>query len=192
MTSVKAPFTRAGWVFEIKYDGFRTLALHQGDDVVLVSRRGNDMTGCYPEVAASLRTLPHIIIDGELVILDSTGRPQFDRLRRRLALKRPGAVDLAARQEPATLMAFDLLMLEGKDLRALPLLKRKAALKKVLGRQRAPTLRRAYRRGRHADVRAGREARPGRHRGEMSRSRVPEGPLRELGEDQDHGRSRDR
>ena len=126
MTSAKTPFTRAGWVFEIKYDGFRSLAVHQGEDVALVSRRGNDMTRCYPEVAAALRTLPRIVIDGELVILDSTGRPQFDRLRRRLALKRPGAVEFAARQEPATLMAFDLLMLDGKDLRRLPLLKRKA------------------------------------------------------------------
>ena len=191
MTLAKAPFTRAGWVFEIKYDGFRTLAVHQGHDVVLVSRRGNDMTGCYPEVAASLRTLPKIVIDGELVILDSTGRPQFDRLRRRLALKRPSAVELAARQEPATLMAFDLLMLEGKDLRRWPP-EAQGCFEKGPRRGRASTLRRAYRRGRFADVRAGREARAGRNRGKTSRSCVPKGPLGELGEDQNHGRSRDR
>ena len=132
MTPAKQPFTRAGWVFEIKYDGFRTLGLHQGDDVRIVSRRGTNMTACYPEVAAALHDLPDVALDGELVILDSAGHPRFDRLRRRLALNKPIAIAHAARHEPATLMAFDLLMLEGKDMRRLPLLKRKAALKKLL------------------------------------------------------------
>jgi bifunctional non-homologous end joining protein LigD len=132
MTPAKAAFTRAGWVFEIKYDGFRTLALREGEDVRIVSRRGTNMTPCYPEVGTALRDLPDVALDGELVILDSSGHPQFDRLRRRLALSKAIAIAHAARHEPATLMAFDLLMLDGKDMRGLPLLKRKAALKKLL------------------------------------------------------------
>jgi bifunctional non-homologous end joining protein LigD len=67
------------------------------------------------------------------VLLDARGRPQFERLRRRLALKRL-SIDHAARTEPAALFAFDLLELRGKDLRRLPLLKRKAQLEKVLRR----------------------------------------------------------
>src|SRR4051812_14217347 len=88
MTPAKAAFTRAGWVFEIKYDGFRTLALREGEDVRIVSRRGTNMTPCYPEVGTALRDLPDVALDGELVILDSSGHPQFDRLRRRLALSK--------------------------------------------------------------------------------------------------------
>lgn len=71
------------------------------------------------------------MIDGELVLLDARGRPQFERLRRRLALKR-FSIDHAARTEPAAIFAFDLLELRGKDLRRLPLLKRKAQLERLL------------------------------------------------------------
>ena len=84
---------RAGWVFEIKYDGFRTLALHIGGTVRLVSRKGTDMTASFPEVAAALRELPEVVLDGELIMLDAAGRPRFDRLRRRLAIRKPAAIE---------------------------------------------------------------------------------------------------
>lgn len=125
------PFSTVGWIFELKYDGFRVLAERQGDAVRMRSRRGNDMISAFPEIAACLRELPDLVIDGELVVLDAEGRPQFERLRRRLALKR-FSIDHAARTEPAAIFAFDLLALRGKDLRSLPLLKRKAQLEKLL------------------------------------------------------------
>lgn len=126
------PFSAPGWIFELKYDGFRTLAVHDAAGARIVSRRGTDMTAAFPEIAACLVDLPHIVLDGELVLLDANGRPQFEPLRRRLALKRRLMVDDAARREPAALFAFDLLELEGRDLRARPLLERKAALERVL------------------------------------------------------------
>lgn len=127
------PFSAPGWIFELKYDGFRVLAAREGEAVRLLSRRGNDMIGCFPEIAACLLELPDLVIDGELVLLDAKGRPQFERLRRRLALKR-FSIDHAARAEPAAIFAFDLLELRGKNLRRLSLLKRKTQLEKVLRR----------------------------------------------------------
>ena len=137
-TARKAPFTRAGWIFEIKWDGFRVLASHgEGGNVRLLSQKGNDLTPLFPEIAAALRELPHITLDGELVALDDDGRADFDRLRQRQLHAEAAAIERAAREAPALLFAFDLLELEGRDTRKLALLKRKAVLKKALaGSQR--------------------------------------------------------
>ena len=81
--------------------------------------------------------LPDLVVHGELVVLDSQGRPDFDALRRRLALKRPMAIEHAAKTTPAAIFAFDLLELDGKDVRQMPLLKRKALLKEQLHRYTA-------------------------------------------------------
>ena len=116
---------------KLKYDGFRTLAIHEGEALRLLSRRGNNLISSFPEIERELRALPEAVIDGEVVMLDEQGRPQFERLRLRTVL-RPDAIERAARQEPAAIFAFDLLALEGRDLRKLPLLKRKAALQKLL------------------------------------------------------------
>src|SRR6185437_7192232 len=56
-TSGSTPFDRAGWIFELKYDGFRILAICQGDLCRLVSRRGNDLSPCFPEIVTSLRAV---------------------------------------------------------------------------------------------------------------------------------------
>jgi bifunctional non-homologous end joining protein LigD len=72
-----------------------------------------------------LRQLPDIVLDGELVVLDDQGKPEFERLRRRALLKRRTSIEQAARVQPAVVFAFDLLTLRGKDMRTLPLLKRK-------------------------------------------------------------------
>ncbi len=106
--------------------------MKQGDDVTLVSRRGTNLLPCYPEIGERLRRLPDLALDGELVALDERGHPQFERLRRRLALKRPDAIARASRAEPSVVFAFDLLAFNGKDLRSQPLLKRKDVLKEAL------------------------------------------------------------
>jgi bifunctional non-homologous end joining protein LigD len=102
-----APFNRPGWIFELKYDGFRVLASKRGDDVQLVSRRGNNLIACYPEIETALRGLPDIVMDGELVVIDAQGKSQFEPLRRRLALKRRITIKHAARTMPAAIFAFD-------------------------------------------------------------------------------------
>jgi bifunctional non-homologous end joining protein LigD len=131
-TPANKAFDGSAWIFELKYDGFRVLAMRHGDDAKLLSRRGNDLGACFPEIIACLRELPDVVLDGELVVLDANGRPQFERLRRRALLKKALSVEYAARTEPASVFAFDILSLRGEDLRALPLLERKAIVQRVL------------------------------------------------------------
>jgi bifunctional non-homologous end joining protein LigD len=75
-----------------------------------------------------------IALDGELVMLDENGKPEFHQLRGRCAMSDPQRIGMAAVSKPAAVFAFDVLQLRGKDLRALPLLKRKATLEKELTR----------------------------------------------------------
>ena len=131
-TPASKPFDRAGWIFELKYDGFRVLAIRNGDEMRLLSRRGNDLLPCFPEIAACLRQLPDIVLDGELVVLDEKGKPVFEAVSRRARTRRPISVEAAARRDPAVVFAFDVLSLRGKDVRKLPLLKRKEIVQNAL------------------------------------------------------------
>jgi bifunctional non-homologous end joining protein LigD len=131
-TLAKRPFSREGWLYELKYDGFRALAIKQGERVTLVSRKGTDLLRAFPEIYPALAVLPDLVLDGELVLLDEYGRPDFHRLCRRFRLKRQYNIDRASIDEPAAIFAFDLLWLEGKDMRSDPLRVRKATLKQVL------------------------------------------------------------
>ena len=127
-------FTRAGWIFELKLDGWRLLAERRGGEARLLSRNGLDLSASFPEVTRSLRALPmtNAIIDGEVVTLDDQGRPDFQRLQGRARLKRALDIKRATVESPATFYAFDLPSLEGYDLRSLPLTERKALLAGVV------------------------------------------------------------
>ena len=92
-TKAEQPFSRDGWIFELKYDGFRILASHRGKRVSLLSRRGTDFTEQFPEIAADLKELPAVVLDCELVILDPNGVPQFEPLVRRSRLNRKISID---------------------------------------------------------------------------------------------------
>ncbi|HKJ92321.1 MAG TPA: DNA ligase D, partial [Longimicrobiales bacterium] len=129
-----APFTRAGWVFELKYDGYRVVAARQGGEPLLLSRNGNDLTGTFPELATVLAALPYddVVLDGEVVVHDERGLPNFQRLQRRGQLHRALDIRRMATQLPATLYVFDLLAFEGYDVRPLALLDRKRLLRDVL------------------------------------------------------------
>ncbi len=124
------PFSRPGWLFEVKYDGVRVLAERAGGAVELYGRAGQRFTARYPEVTAALRTLPldRFVLDGEVVALDERGRPSFQRLQSRMHLTRPADVDRARGATPVTAVFFDALALDGRDLRALPLEARKECL----------------------------------------------------------------
>jgi bifunctional non-homologous end joining protein LigD len=132
----EAPFSRPGWIFEIKYDGYRLLAAREGERPVLRYRRGNEATSVFPEIAAAVAALPFqdLVLDGEVVVLDERGRPSFQRLQKRALLTRHADIERAAVALPATLFAFDLLGFEGFDLRGLPLLVRKEMLRRILPR----------------------------------------------------------
>ncbi|MDH4043992.1 MAG: DNA ligase D [Gemmatimonadota bacterium] len=128
------PFDREGWLFEIKYDGYRMLAEAGAGSSRLVSRNENDFTTSFPELARALRALPcgHVVLDGEVVVHDQAGLPSFQRLQKRARLTRGPDVRRAAVELPATLYVFDILGFEGWDLRELPLQDRKSLVRELL------------------------------------------------------------
>ena len=127
-------FDGAGWLFELKLDGFRLLAGIDDGRPFLRYRRGHDSTALYPEIDLALRAMPYkdLVLDGEVVVLDASGRPDFGRLQARAMLGRSRDIARACLTHPALLMAFDLLSFEGRDLRGLPLRERKRLLRMVL------------------------------------------------------------
>jgi bifunctional non-homologous end joining protein LigD len=133
-TPAAQPFSRAGWLFEIKYDGVRVVAERRGAEVRMLGRSGEDITGRYPEIAEGLQGLmvEHFVIDGEIVAYDDSGRPSFGRLQKRMLLSRPRDVAAAMARVPVRAVFFDCLALEGHDLRTLGLLARKECLARIL------------------------------------------------------------
>ena len=127
------PFTKEGWLFEVKLDGYRMRAACQDGQPILYSRKGLEYTESFPEIARAVKAIPYegVILDGELVVLNQAGKPSFNMLQTRAKL---GAREAkrAAIESPGTLYVFDLLAFEGYDLRKLPLIKRKEILQKVL------------------------------------------------------------
>ncbi|MCY3622967.1 MAG: DNA ligase D [Gammaproteobacteria bacterium] len=128
------PFHREGWVFEIKYDGYRLMIERRGDEVTLRSRRGLDLTALFPEIAKCARRLPYreFTIDSEVVVLDGLGIPSFARLQQRAALRGAPVLARASMHDPVTCFAFDLLDACGYDLKSQPLLQRKRVLERML------------------------------------------------------------
>ena len=127
------PFTAAGWFFELKLDGYRVVAARDTTPVLL-SRNGNDLSACFPEIVRAVGALPfeRLILDGELVALDESGRPNFQRLQQRAQLRRSLDIHHAMLECPVTFYAFDLLGVDTFDLRSLPLWNRKALLQRVV------------------------------------------------------------
>jgi bifunctional non-homologous end joining protein LigD len=116
------------WVHEIKYDGYRIGCAVEGGRATLLSRRGNDWTAHFPEVAAAARGLPvrEALLDGEVAIVLPDGKTSFQALQNALSERPP--------RRALAYFVFDLLHLDGEDLSALPLLERKARLEALLGR----------------------------------------------------------
>jgi bifunctional non-homologous end joining protein LigD len=127
-------FDRPGWIFEPKLDGYRMLVTVEGGEATLRSRNGNDLTASFPEVARAARALPvpRAVLDGELVVLDPSGRPSFQALQQRARLSREPDIRHAAAGSSATFYAFDLLGFEDRDLRGLGTVERKRLLRMLL------------------------------------------------------------
>ncbi len=131
-----APFASPDWIFELKYDGYRALAARQAGAPKLRSRNGHDLAAFFPELVRSLRRLPYddIVLDGEMVVLDLAGKPDFQALQKRSKLRHRHDIERATVEQPATLFIFDLLGFAGLDLRGLPLVERKRHLQLLLPR----------------------------------------------------------
>lgn len=126
-TLIDAPFDDSEWVFEIKWDGFRVISKIERGKVALFSRGGKRMTKDYPRIATALaKVRRRAVIDGELVALDENNRSRFQLLQN-------------ARRTNVRLRyyVFDVLFLDGKDVRRLPLLERKRLLRSILPKSSA-------------------------------------------------------
>ena len=121
-TLTDTPFDDPDWIFETKWDGFRAVAVATPGHAALYSRNGNDVSKKYLTICGALAAIKQeAVFDGELVALDAHGRSRFQLLQ-----------NAGRESAPLLYCAFDLLYLDGADLRDWPLLKRKEALEKVL------------------------------------------------------------
>jgi DNA ligase D-like protein (predicted ligase) len=123
-TLVAEPPTGEGWIHEIKHDGYRTLIVIDRGQVRAFTRNGNDWTAAYRRVvdACSKLACKTAVLDGEIVVQDENGLTDFDALR--------SAIYTAPHR--IVFFAFDLLHLDGKDLRGCPLLERRALLRRLI------------------------------------------------------------
>src|SRR5512146_397225 len=122
------------YVFEPKWDGFRSIVFRDGDEVEIGSRNERPMTRYFPEVVAAVLANfpPRAVIDGEIVIADTARNTlDFEALQQRI---HPAAsrVTLLAEQTPASFVAFDLLALDDRDLTGEPFAERRAVLERAL------------------------------------------------------------
>jgi bifunctional non-homologous end joining protein LigD len=116
---------KSDWIYEIKFDGYRAIALRGGTETRLLSRNQKDLGSKFPEVKDSIAALDvqDAIIDGEIVALDEKGRSSFQLLQ---------GFDMGEERPPIVFYAFDLLWLNGNNLQNLPIEERKAKLEELL------------------------------------------------------------
>jgi bifunctional non-homologous end joining protein LigD len=138
-TAIDKPFDDPAWLFEIKWDGYRAVAFIKDGKVRLVSRNQNDLTAQYPE----LHNLPGFIrgetaiLDGEIAALDEEGRSSFSLMQQRTGIREGGRRAAAKSDIPIQYYVFDLLYLDGYDLRRVALEQRKEVLAQTLDKNGA-------------------------------------------------------
>ncbi|HXM62732.1 MAG TPA: non-homologous end-joining DNA ligase [Terriglobales bacterium] len=133
-TSVEEPFDDPEWLFEIKWDGYRAVSFLQDGKVRLVSRNQNELTGEFPELheLSKLIKAKNAVLDGEVVALDEQGRASFSLMQQRTGIRKGGRRVGARRELQIVYYLFDLLYLDGYDLRQVALEQRKQALAQIV------------------------------------------------------------
>jgi bifunctional non-homologous end joining protein LigD len=118
------------WAHEIKWDGIRALGYAGRGKWSMLSRRHEDVSARYPELAAIAEALGEhsAILDGEVVALDKEGRPRFQLIQSRMGLASAAAVHARMREQPVDYVIFDLLHLDGRRVRDLPYVERRVLL----------------------------------------------------------------
>jgi bifunctional non-homologous end joining protein LigD len=131
---VEKPPVTGDWIYELKFDGIRLIAIKDRGKVSLLSRNQNDLSARFPEIVDAIKNLPadECVLDGEVVALDEHGRSSFQLLQAR---------EMEGRKSPIYFYAFDLLQLDGKGLVSVPLEARKNVLEKLCASAKDPRIR---------------------------------------------------
>jgi bifunctional non-homologous end joining protein LigD len=118
---VEEPPKSGDWIYELKFDGIRAIAIKDGKKVNLISRNKNELRSRFSEIADAMKDFPvkECVVDGEIVALDEKGRSSFQLLQ---------SIEMDGHQSPIRFYVFDLLQLEGRSLINLPLIERKQML----------------------------------------------------------------
>jgi len=131
-TLVEAPFSREGWLFEPKWDGYRAIADVRNGKADLYSRNHLSFNKDYPSIVKAVEKISHnVVLDGEVVVLDSKGNTNFQALQNYKNATNTGRL---------TYVVFDLLNLNGQDLREMPLIQRKELLAEVVKQLNDPAV----------------------------------------------------
>jgi bifunctional non-homologous end joining protein LigD len=128
------PFDDPNWVFEIKWDGYRVISYLENGGVRLLSRNQNDLAPRYPELRELSKWVKakSAVLDGEVVVLDEQGRPSFSLMQQRTGIRAHGRQSAPRSDLPILYYVFDLIFLDGYDLRRVALVDRKRALQQIL------------------------------------------------------------
>jgi bifunctional non-homologous end joining protein LigD len=126
-TAAALPADEERWAYEVKWDGIRVIARIAGGALELRNRSGIDITTRYPDLAGAPATGGEhdLLLDGEVVALDETGRPSFERLQRRMHVVDPAAQRRLATTVPVHLVVFDVLWSAGRSLMGVPYVERR-------------------------------------------------------------------
>ncbi len=143
---VDKPFDSRDWVFEVKWDGVRSiLFLNKSKNILEIqARSGLTITHRYPEIVAiaksTIQCENSVVLDGEIVVLNSEGVPDFQRHQKRMNIDSKKDIESLSQSTPSTYFVFDILHLDGRSLKQLEFLERRAILAKVL-KVRSPRIR---------------------------------------------------
>ena len=139
-TAIDKPFTDKHWVFEIKWDGVRSLFfLHKTKRILEIkSRSDKTITHRYPELIeplnSTIKCQESIVLDGEIVVLDKEGMPSFQNHQRRMNVDNKADIEKLSREIPATYYIFDILYLDGKNLQRFDFLQRRSILSQAVNK----------------------------------------------------------
>ncbi|HEX6547827.1 MAG TPA: non-homologous end-joining DNA ligase [Candidatus Dormibacteraeota bacterium] len=124
------PSDEAKWGFEFKWDGIRAVVYSAGGTLRIQSRNLEDITRRYPELRPLSESLGshEVVLDGEIVALDSSGRPSFEVLQQRMGLNAESEIRRKMREVPAVYMVFDVIYLDGRSLLKMPYRERRGRL----------------------------------------------------------------
>jgi bifunctional non-homologous end joining protein LigD len=137
-TLIDTPFDSSEWVFEVKWDGVRAILFLNKEEQILELKSRNDklITHRYPELLSPLKSAINCkastILDGEIVVLNEKGFPDFQEHQRRMNVDHPKDIERLAKEIPSTYYFFDILYIDGRNVQTLPFVERRQILSNVI------------------------------------------------------------